>query len=338
MNFQKLGEIFTLCFLVLLDQLRCNNVLTQGFRYAKNSARNVLSHIRTFLFFCRFYGLSALPASATTLMYFSELMALTVSYAHIKNLLSSVKFLHEAYNLKYPSNNFNLDTTLQGLKRKLAKTPNQVLPINPTILREIYVHLNMEKRQDLALWCSFLVAFFCLFRKKNVVPESDKPDTEKTLRRKHIEVDLENNVVLIYCNFSKTNQFGASDLVIPVPGNEDPMLDLVKHLSKLFNIVQPDADAPAFSYGQNKFISYKLFTDRLKSLLALSGYNPALYSGHSFRRGGASFLYQVGGSILQIMSSGDWSSSCFTRYLFLTEEERLDAQLLMSKALSSNKY
>ena len=116
------------------------------------------------------------------------------------------------------------------------------------------------------------------------------------------------------------------------------MLDLVKHLSKLFNIVQPDADAPAFSYGQNKFISYKLFTDRLKSLLALSGYNPALYSGHSFRRGGASFLYQVGGSILQIMSSGDWSSSCFTRYLFLTEEERLDAQLLMSKALSSNKY
>ena len=312
--------------------------MTQGFRYAKNSAKNVISHIRTFLFFCTFYGLCPVPAAPTTLMYFAELMALTVSYGHIKNLLSSVKFLHLAYNKSYPANDFNLDMTLQGLKRKLAKTPNQVLPINPAILREIYSHLDMRKKQDLALWCSFLTAFFCLFRKKNVVPESDKPGTEKTLRRKHIKIDLENNVVLIYCNFSKTNQFGSSDLIIPVPGNEDPMLDLVRHLSSLFNIVDLDSDVPAFSYSKNSFVHYKLFTDRLKSLLAKAGYNPALYSGHSFRRGGASFLYQVGGSILQIMSSGDWSSNCFTRYLFLTEEERLEAQLLMSTALSSTKY
>ena len=324
-----------LVFLVFLHQLESNNILTQGFRYAKNSAKNVISHIRTFFFFCRYYDLCALPASPTILMCFAELMSLTVSYGHIKNLLSSVKFLHQAYNLPYPANDFSLDMTLQGLKRKLAKTPNQVLPINPIILREIYSHLNMGKKQDLALWCSFLVAFFCLFRKKNVVPESDKPNDEKTLRRKHIEIDKENNVVLIYCNFSKTNQFGASDLIIPVPGNEDPCLDLVRHLSKLFESVEADLDAPAFSYSKDKFVHYKLYTDKLKSLLAAAGYNPSLYSGHSFRRGGASFLYQVGGSILQIMSSGDWSSSCFTRYLFLTEEERMDAQLLMSTAISS---
>ena len=77
-----------------------------------------------------------------------------------------------------------------------------------------------------ALWCSFIVAFFCLFRKKNVCPESSEISNEKTLRRKCIEIDIDNNVVYIYCNFSKTNQFGASDLGIPIPGNEDPKLNL----------------------------------------------------------------------------------------------------------------
>ena len=293
-----------------------------------------MSNIRTFFYFCTFFGLVALPADPETLCYFAELMALTVSFGHIKNILSSVKYLHAAYNLTYPVNDFGLDATPQGLKRKLARTPFQVLPITPDILRKIHSHLDLENKSDLALWCSFLLAFFCLFRKKNVCPESSEPSNEKTLRRKHIEVDLETNIVHIYCNFSKTNQFGSSDLVIPVPGNADPKLDLVHHLSTLFALVDAEPDQPAFTYGTGKFVHYKLFTQRLKSLLSSCGLDPSLYSGHSFRRGGASFLYQVGGSILQIMSSGDWSSNCFTRYLFLTEDERMEAQLLMSTAIS----
>ena len=259
---------------------------------------------------------------------------MTVSYGHIKNILSSIKYLHAAYNLTYPENDFSLDTTLQGLKRKLARTPFQVLPITPEILRSIYSFLDMRKKDDLALWCSYLTAFYCLFRKKNVCPESSAPTREKTLHRKHIDIDLKENIVYIYCNFSKTDQFGAKDLVIPVPGNSDPCLDLVRHMSALFSRVEADPEDPAFTYGKSKFIHYKLFTDRLKSLLSKASLDPSLYSGHSFRRGGASFLYQVGGSILQIMASGSWSSTCFTRYLFLTEDERLEAQMLIATAIS----
>ena len=308
--------------------------MTQGFRFAKNTTKNYISNIRTFFFFCNYFSLEALPAESKTLCYFAELMSLTVSFGHIKNVLSSIKYLHAAYNLEYPVNDFSLDATLQGLKRRLAKTPFQVLPLSPSILRLMYDFLDLKKKEDLALWCSYLVAFFCLFRKKNVCPESSEPSDEKTLRRRHIEIDKINNVVYIYCNFSKTNQFGAKDLVIPVPGNSDHKLDLVKHLSNLFDMVDADPDQPAFTFANNKFIHYKLFTDRLKATLSSCGLDPALYSGHSFRRGGASFMYQVGGSILQIMSSGSWSSTCFTRYLFLTEEERMEAQLLMSNTIS----
>ena len=320
-----------------LVQLSENNIITQGYRFAKNTVKNNISNIRTFFFFCSYFGREALPASSDTLCYFAELLSLTASFGHIKNVLSSIKYLHAAYNLLYPVNDFGLDATLQGLKRRLAKTPFQVLPISPTILRLIHDSMDLTKKKDLAIWCSYLVAFYCLFRKKNVCPESSEPSQEKTLRRKHIEVDQSNNIVYIYCNFSKTNQFGSSDLIIPVPGNEDPKLNLVKHLSNLFADVDADPDQPAFTYSPDRFVHYKLFTERLKSALLSCGLEPSLYSGHSFRRGGASFLYQVGGSILQIMSSGSWSSTCFTRYLFLTEEERLEAQLLMSSAISRGK-
>ena len=83
------------------------------------------------------------------------------------------------------------------------------------------------------------------------------------------------------------------------------------------------------------YSTYSTFTTKLKKLLEAAGYNPVLYSGHSFRRGGASYLFKLGASVLQIQASGDWSSQCFVRYLHVTEEERLKVQQLVSRAISS---
>ena len=93
--------------------------------------------------------------------------------------------------------------------------------------------------------------------------------------------------------------------------------------------------SPAFTYSPGSFINYDQFTRKLKTLLTKAGYNADLYSGHSFRRGGASFLHACGGSALQVQAAGDWSSGCFTRYLFLSTEARLQAQLLMARNINS---
>ena len=267
-----------------------------------------------------------------------ELMALTCGYGHLKNVLSSVKYIHEAYGHSFPSNNFDLDTTMQGLKRRLAKTPFFVMPISPRILKMMYVNLDMSKPRDLALWCSYLVAFYGLFRKSNVVPETGPVDLKQILSRGNISLDRVNKVVYIHVTFSKTIQFCQRDLFIPIPSNDDPALDLFRHMVKLMDTVVAPCTAPAFSFSATSFVSYRMFTDRLKDLLSRAGLSPNLYSGHSFRRGGATFLHQVGGSILQIQAAGDWSSQCFTRYLYLSTEERLKAQHLVSAALSSGYF
>ena len=319
-----------------LEQLRLDNKKTQSFRYAKNSAANVVSAIRQYLYFTNYFKLQQLPASVDTMVCFMEFMARSSGFGHLKHLYSSVKFLHEALDFKFPENNFQLDTTMQGLKRRLANVPFQVLPLNPQVMRKMFLHINQNSPEDQALWGSYLAAFYGLLRKSNAVPESNQFDPRKVLVKRNIRVDLHNNMVYLYVGFGKTNQFGGRDTIIPIPGNSDPALDPVRHLHAVLSHNDSGPDSPAFSYGPGQFITYSKFTIKLKELLKKAGYNPDLYSGHSFRRGGATFLHSCGGTALMVQSSGDWSSQCFTRYLYLSESERLKAQSLISLAISNN--
>jgi hypothetical protein len=295
----------------------------------------VISGIRQFLFFTLHYKLKPWPTSVDTLTCFLEFMARSSGYPHLKHLLSSVKFLHEALDQPFPTNSFMVDMTMQGLKRRLARVPFQVLPLTPVILRKMFLHLNMSLLQDRALWCSYLLSFYGLLRKSSAVPKSTTYSVNKVLIRRNIAVDVENNMVYLYLGHGKTNNFCTRDVIIPVPGNSDPALDPVRHLHALFSSVDASPESPAFTYAQGQFIKYASFTSRLKSLLKKAGYNPALYSGHSFRRGGATFLHSCGGTALMIQASGDWSSQCFTRYLYLSEAERLHSQALMARGINA---
>ena len=95
--------------------------------------------------------------------------------------------MHDALNKPFPNEDFQIDITLQALKRKISKTPFQVLPITAEILVKLYLFIDINNPADLAIWCMFLVAFFCFFRKKSLVPESlDKFDSQRGLSRKTI--------------------------------------------------------------------------------------------------------------------------------------------------------
>jgi hypothetical protein len=318
------------------EQLRSQNILSQGLRFANSTKNNVLSHIRQWLYFTIYFGLDMLPASPESLCLFMELMSNTSSYGHCKNVLSSVKYIHTATGHKFPADNFGLEATLQGIKRRLKGTPQFVLPIDPVILRRMYSNIDITNTQDLSLWCSFLTAFYCLFRKANTVPKDHNFDPDCVLTRGDIVIDEAGQNVLIYVNFSKVNQYQKIFHVIPIPANSDPALDLYRHIKKLFSLVRATRTSPAFMYSARHFITYRSFTHRLKQLLAKSGLDPALYSGHSFRRGGASYLYGIGGSTLMVQVLGDWASQIFTRYLYLSVDDRKAAQELIRININSS--
>ena len=255
----------------------------------------MISAIRTWFAFCVFFGFPHLPATADTIIPFLGLMAITVTYNHLKHLISAIKFYSQTKGLEFPDHHFDIVNTLHGLKRKLLHTPRQALPLTPAIMRAMYRHLDISKEKDLAIWCSYLISFYCLFRKSNTVPKSaSKVNLERTLLRRHIQIDDRSNTVFVHVTFSKTIQFGDKDIIIPIPGNSDPVMDPVRLLKALFGLVKCSKDSPAFSFSKEKFVTYSGFTTQLKKLLGLAGYNPDLYSGHSFRRGGTTFLFKLG--------------------------------------------
>ena len=230
----------------------------------------MVSGIRTWLTFCVYYNLEYLPATAGTLVPFLQLKSLTVTYGHLKHLMSAIKFYHQAKNVAFPEHDFDVNNTLHGLKRELSHTVFQALPLTPAIMRGMFAHLDMSKPKDLSLWCSYLVTFYCLFRKSNSVPKSGKTfNVKRLLMRKHIRVDKDNNMVYVHVTFSKTIHFGQRDLVIPIPGNEDAAMDPVRHLDALFSRCPCPAESPAFSFSKDKCITYAGFTTSLKQLLGM---------------------------------------------------------------------
>lgn len=267
-------------------------------------------------------------------MSFAQLMSLTVGYGHIKNLFSAIKMMHNALDQTFPEDDYQVDSTLKAIKRQLAGTPYQTLPITPEILEKLYIFVDIEDPEQLANWCSYLTGFRCLLRKSNLVPDSlAKFSPESGLSRSKIGLPPGKDVALVYLNWSKTNQFNNREIVIPMVSDPIRALDPVFHLKKLFTTFQLPDHMPAFSYikrGRVMCVTYAKFTKDLRNLLDMAGFRAKSYSGHSFRRGGATYLYRLGADPLLIQASGDWASDCYQRYVFLSLEQRLAAQIKMA--------
>ena len=320
------------------DELSIEAMKAQANTYAKGTRKNFRSSIRTFILFCVKFGRPICPTDRQTLMSFAQLMSLTVGYGHIKNIFSGIKMMHRALDHHFPEDDFQVDTTLKAIKRLLAGTPYQTLPITPEILEKMYIFVDTDDPEQLANWCSYLTGFRCLLRKSNLVPESmSKFNPDTGLSRSKIFIPQDKDVALVYLNWSKTNQFNNKEIVIPMVADPVMALDPVFHLKKLFTTCNLPDHLPAFSYvkkGRVMCVTYAKFTKDLRDLLDKSGFRAKSYSGHSFRRGGATYLYRLGADPLLIQASGDWASDCYQRYVFLSLDQRLTAQLKMANKQS----
>ena len=169
--------------------------------------------------------------------------------------------MHKALDATFPEEDFQVDSTLKAIKRQLAGTPFQTLPITPEILGQLYLFIDTGDPEQLAFWCSILTGFRCLLRKSNLVPVSlDKFDPLTGLTRSKIMLPEDKDVALVYLNWSKTNQFGARETVIPMVADSVSALDPVWHLKLLFSSnILPDT-LPAFSFVPHTFFLVQRFS------------------------------------------------------------------------------
>ena len=108
----------------------------------------------------------------------------------------------------------------------------------------------------------------------------------------------------------------------PIPILQNHPLCPVKAIVNAFNLTKyASTEGPAFVvFNKSKFVPYSpaKFVKQLRGLLSLIGLPASDYSGHSFRRGSASWAIQNGipGEIIKIL--GDWKSDAYLAYLSLS--------------------
>ena len=117
------------------------------------------------MYFCVEFERPVCPTDRDTLLAFARLASLTISYGTLKNIFSSIKFLHRACNQVFPEDDWQLESTLKALKRELSEAPLQTLPITPDILIKMYLFVDTNLPKELATWTSFLTSFYCMLRK-----------------------------------------------------------------------------------------------------------------------------------------------------------------------------
>ena len=221
--------------------------------------------------------------------------------------------------------NFWVKAILTQVKRDNPDGTNRKLGITLAILRCMARSTDINSPVEVAFMCAALFAFFCFLRKSNV---SLKPSQEDIFapdqhppRREDIIHDSKSNQLWLRLRFTKTIQFRERQLMLSVPIIDGDILDpLMWYKRHLALSPSNDPSLSAFSFkdvstGSMCPMLHAIFTLRTKRHVANAGLDPASFSGHSYRRGGATFAFECGipGELIKVM--GDWTSDAYLLYL-----------------------
>ena len=148
------------------------------------------------------------------------------------------------------------------------------------------------------------------------------------------DIQFSDQSAILSIKHSKTIQFGDRVLRIPLPEIKGSALCPVSALQKLLTVQKLPQTAPLFSFVKDDglvcCITHSIFTRMLKRILDSCGLDAKLYSGHSFRRGGASFAFSCGVPATVIKLQGDWKSSAYEAYI----SNSLDYRQKLSRVLA----
>jgi hypothetical protein len=278
-----------------------------------------------FIMFCMFLeGDSfALPVSDAVLCLYLQWQSLTVDPKNLKTKLSAIRYLHERMGYVWipPSERFMVHRCMMGLKRLCLTPTKRKLPITPALLMRMRLcpDIDWSTPVMVVIWGAMLIAFFCFLRKDNfTVEKADAFNTRKHLCRG--DVVFGRSDMTFTFRHSKTNQFHARvhrTKAVHIPGH---LLDPMRAVINAFRVCpHATASEPAFAVpsrdGGTTPLTHRLFVETLRYCLGKIGVDPSMFSGHSFRRGGATFAHRMGVPPLLIKLMGDWSSDAYMAYV-----------------------
>ena len=305
--------------------------------FAKGSYSNLRTQVRTYFSFCVYFQVHPLPADSTTIYAYAQFLARTLKPPSVRNYLSGVKMLHILHGLPYPfSEDPLLQLELRGISRMNPHVPVRATPITPDILVSVYTMMDFKNSLHLCVWACSLFLFYTMARLGSILPSSRSTPQHKVLTRDRVNFSAEG--LLITLVHTKTIQFGKRRLHIPLL-KINSVLCPVAAYSRFFMSAPhiTSVSGPAFTFcedGHTRLLTTSKFIRTFRKVLTSGGVQHAsTFTGHSFRRGGASWAFQSGvpGELIQIC--GDWASDSYKQYLEFSMSNKLHLAARLTKFL-----
>ena len=290
-------------------RLKLDSCALRGRGLAHGSWANKVSHLKAYLSFTTYFGVHDFPVHLGVLLRFIALLGRgPFAFKSATNIIGSLRWFSSILDPPSVKIFDAVSISTKGLKAQLSRPVRQKLPFSVNHLAKFYLLLDFSDVKQLACWCAMLLAFFGCFRLSNLAPVSkSKFDPLKHLKRNDIK--FEDNFVLIYYKWSKTNQNSSKVSWIPICAVSDDRFNVKFYLKLLFSVVKVPDDSPLFAFSKKEFHSKFSLIRLLDKCLYKAGLPLADYSWHSFRRGAAVFAFELGLADSAVQLLRDWSSS-----------------------------
>ncbi len=124
--------------------------------------------------FCLYFNFEWLPTNVNTVTLYAQMLSRSFkSLDTVKNYVAGVKLIHVLLEKSCEAfDNLNMKLAGRGMARLKSHKTKQALPITKQLLLQIYGLFNFQNINDTVYWCLFLVAFFTMSRKSNLVVTS----------------------------------------------------------------------------------------------------------------------------------------------------------------------
>ena len=308
---------------------------TRLYAFAKGTYSNLRTQFRCYLSFCVYFKRKPLPADLQTICGFVQFLSRSIKPPSIRNYLSGVKLLHIFMGYEYRfGESFHLHLTLRGIERIHQYVPRRAIPITIKTLTSVQTLSQSFSSLERAVFACGLLLFFTLARAGSILPSSTKTPSSQFLTSSRVNLAKEGLLVTLI--HTKNIQFGRRRLHIPLLRTDSPICPVKAYLASQSGH-HSGLSTPAFVYVDGnitRWLTKSIFIDTFRSLLQRANIPDARsYTGHSFRRGGASWAFQSGipGELIQII--GDWASDAYKRYFEFTMDNKIDLAALLVKGL-----
>ena len=271
-----------------------------------------------FVGFCVFLNVTFQALTPDVIMAFMEfLIGNGASYSAVVNHISAEKAILGLYGLSismFDSPRIKLFIKSVQMNRPLKVSIPAIIDI-PLLYRIIQVCDTMYMGQIFK--AIYLLAFYSFLHLSNIVPHSiSQFDSSRHLARGDIILDKSAGKVII--KWSKTIQNRCRIKILHLPYLGTSFLCPIVALKVLLSIVPSGNNSPLLqikNHGKWVPLTDSKVRHHFKLILKKLGLDHSKYSFHTFRRSGASFVFNKHVSLQNIKSHGTWISDSVWRYL-----------------------